>query len=205
MKTMSSHALGFVEVRGYLAAVVVADVALKAANVSCAGLQIIKGGLITVLLTGDVGAVKAAVEIGAANAAKLNLLIASHVIARAHNESLEMLTTPARREIEVCVPQEIIEEQEQGASVTSAIENTPQQSGVEVELPVEAQELSGESVSAVIDVAADEEVLPQVTDITTEIHAVAPQAVHQDQPVQKMETEDIAAKKSEPKNRRRSK
>lgn len=84
---MKNIALGLVEVRGYLGAVAVADAALKAASVTCIGLEIIKGGLVTVKLTGDVGAVQAAVEAGAETAAQLNVLLTSHVIARLHEET----------------------------------------------------------------------------------------------------------------------
>jgi microcompartment protein CcmL/EutN len=84
---MKNYALGLVEVRGYLGAISAADAALKAASVTCIGLEIIKGGLVTVKITGDVGAVQAAVEAGAETAKQLNVLLTRHVIARMHEET----------------------------------------------------------------------------------------------------------------------
>lgn len=84
---MNNNALGLVEVRGYLGAIAAADAAMKAASVTCIGLEIIKGGLVTVKITGDVGAVQAAVEAGADKATQLNVLLTRHVIARLHEET----------------------------------------------------------------------------------------------------------------------
>ncbi|MGM0125836.1 hypothetical protein IGI37_003237 [Enterococcus sp. AZ194] len=75
-------ALGMIEVRGFLGAVSVADAALKAADVTLLKAEIIKGGLTTVELLGDVAAVNAAVEVGAEVAKELDCLIAQHVISR---------------------------------------------------------------------------------------------------------------------------
>lgn len=84
---MRTNALGLVEVRGYLGAIAAADAALKAASVTCMGLEVIKGGLVTVKITGDVGAVQAAVEAGAETAEQLEVLLTRHVIARLHEET----------------------------------------------------------------------------------------------------------------------
>lgn len=84
---MRYSALGLVEVRGYLGAVAAADAALKAASVSCIGMEIIGGGLVTVKLDGDVGAVQAAASAGAEMAKQLNVLLTRHVIARMHEET----------------------------------------------------------------------------------------------------------------------
>lgn len=91
---MRNSALGLVEVRGYLGAVAVADAALKAASVTCIGVEIIQGGLVTVKLDGDVGAVQAAVEAGAELAKQLDVLVTRHVIARMHEETAAMVATP---------------------------------------------------------------------------------------------------------------
>lgn len=91
---MRNSALGLVEVRGYLGAVAVADAALKAASVTCIGVEIINGGLVTVKLDGDVGAVQAAVEAGAELAKQLDVLVTRHVIARMHEETAAMVATP---------------------------------------------------------------------------------------------------------------
>lgn len=84
---MGYSALGLIEVRGYLGAVAAADAALKAASITCIGMEIIGGGLVTVKLDGDVGAVQAAVEAGAEMAKQLNVLLTRHVIARMHEET----------------------------------------------------------------------------------------------------------------------
>jgi len=91
---MRNSALGLVEVRGYLGAVAAADAALKAASVTCIGVEIINGGLVTVKLDGDVGAVQAAVDAGAELAKQLDVLVTRHVIARMHEETAAMVATP---------------------------------------------------------------------------------------------------------------
>ena len=85
------EALGLIEVNGYLAGIVVADAALKAANVELLNTEKIKGGLTTVELKGDVGAIQAAVEAGTYEAEKLGALISSHVIPRMDDAVQEML------------------------------------------------------------------------------------------------------------------
>ena len=87
---MSQEALGMVETRGLIAAIEAADAMCKAANVTLVGTEKIGSGLVTVMVRGDVGAVKSSVEAGAANAAKLGELIATHVIPRPHND-VEMI------------------------------------------------------------------------------------------------------------------
>ena len=80
------NALGLIEVIGYVGAIEAADVALKAANVKFIGLEKVGANIVTVKITGDVGAVKAAVEASEQSARKLGVLITSHVIARVHEE-----------------------------------------------------------------------------------------------------------------------
>lgn len=79
-----------VETRGLVASIEAADAMCKAANVTLIGTEKIGSGLVTVMVRGDVGAVKSSVEAGAANAAKLGELIATHVIPRPHND-VEMI------------------------------------------------------------------------------------------------------------------
>lgn len=81
-----SKALGLVEVRGYVAAVEAADSALKAANVTLIGLEKIKGGITTIKITGDVGAVKAAVDAAVASVESLGTFRAAHVIPRVDSQ-----------------------------------------------------------------------------------------------------------------------
>ncbi|MFV0555792.1 MAG: BMC domain-containing protein [Lactovum sp.] len=77
-----AECLGMIEVRGYLAAVAAADAALKAANVCLASSEKIKGGITTILLNGDVGAVTAAVEAAALVAREIGLYRSHHIIPR---------------------------------------------------------------------------------------------------------------------------
>ena len=77
-----SRALGLVEVRGYVAAVEAADSALKAANVTLIGLEKIKGGITTIKITGDVGAITAAVDAAKASVEGLGTFRTAHIIPR---------------------------------------------------------------------------------------------------------------------------
>lgn len=88
---MTQQALGMVETRGLTAAIEAADAMLKAANVELVGTEKIGSGLVSVMVRGDVGAVKSAVEAGGANAAKLGELVATHVIPRPHNDVEKIL------------------------------------------------------------------------------------------------------------------
>ncbi|MDR1209832.1 MAG: BMC domain-containing protein [Clostridiales bacterium] len=83
---MAHEALGLIETRGLVAAIEAADAMCKAANVSLIGTEKIGSGLVTVMVRGDVGAVKSAVEAGADNASRLGELVASHVIPRPHTD-----------------------------------------------------------------------------------------------------------------------
>ncbi|MBQ7679656.1 MAG: BMC domain-containing protein [Butyrivibrio sp.] len=86
----SLEALGMVETRGLVAAIEAADQMCKAANVTLIGTEKIGSGLVTVMVRGDVGAVKSSVEAGSAAAGKLGELVATHVIPRPHND-VEMI------------------------------------------------------------------------------------------------------------------
>ena len=83
---MTQQALGIVETRGLTAAIEAADAMTKSAEVSLIGTEKIGSGLVTVMVRGDVGAVKAAVESGAAAASRLGELVAQHVIPRPHTD-----------------------------------------------------------------------------------------------------------------------
>ena len=84
-------AIGMIETNGLLASIEAADAMLKAANVTLLSKERTGGGLMTVLVTGDVGAVKAAVHAGIAAAAKVGKVLSSHVIPRPHDEVADML------------------------------------------------------------------------------------------------------------------
>jgi ethanolamine utilization protein EutM len=80
------NALGMIETKGLVAAIEAADAMVKAANVTLIGKEHIGGGLVTVMVRGDVGAVKAATDAGAAAAERVGELISVHVIPRPHGE-----------------------------------------------------------------------------------------------------------------------
>lgn len=92
-KRMSQEALGMVETRGLVAAIEAADAMCKSANVTLIGTEKIGSGLVTVMVRGDVGAVKAATEVGGAAASRLGELVAVHVIPRPHNDVQKILPT----------------------------------------------------------------------------------------------------------------
>jgi ethanolamine utilization protein EutM len=83
-------ALGMVETKGLVGAVEAADAMVKAANVSLIGSEYVGGGYVTVMVRGDVGAVKAATDAGAAAAKRIGELVSVHVIPRPHQD-VEMI------------------------------------------------------------------------------------------------------------------
>ncbi|MBO0477152.1 ethanolamine utilization microcompartment protein EutM [Vagococcus sp. DIV0080] len=83
---MKSDALGMVETRGLIGSIEAADAMVKAANVTLVGKEKVGGGIITVMVRGDVGAVKAATDAGAAAAERVGELLSVHVIPRPHAE-----------------------------------------------------------------------------------------------------------------------
>ena len=82
---------GFIETKGLVAAIEAADAMVKAANVEIVGKKIIGGGLVTVIVEGDVGAVKAAVDAGATAAKNVGEIVSVHVIARPNPEVDELI------------------------------------------------------------------------------------------------------------------
>ena len=85
------EALGMVETRGLVTAIEAADAMVKAANVTLIGSEKIGSGLVSIMVRGDVGAVKAAVEAGGAAASRLGEVIATHVIPRPHGDVEKLL------------------------------------------------------------------------------------------------------------------
>ena len=83
---MDTNSLGMIETKGLNGAIEAADAMVKSANVQLVGKEQVGGGLVTVKVRGDVGAVKAATDAGAAAAEKVGELISVHVIARPHSE-----------------------------------------------------------------------------------------------------------------------
>ncbi|NUQ38200.1 MAG: ethanolamine utilization microcompartment protein EutM [Caldilineales bacterium] len=91
MPDIQMIALGMIETRGLVGAIEAADAMVKAANVRLIGKEQIGGGYVTVMVRGDVGAVKAATDAGAAAARKVGELISVHVIPRPHEEISKIL------------------------------------------------------------------------------------------------------------------
>ncbi|ALS38393.1 ethanolamine utilization protein EutM [Enterococcus ureilyticus] len=83
---MKSDALGMIETKGLIGSIEAADAMVKAANVSLVGKELVGGGIVTVMVRGDVGAVKAATDAGAAAAQRVGELLSVHVIPRPHSE-----------------------------------------------------------------------------------------------------------------------
>ncbi len=88
---MASEALGLVETKGLIGSVEAADAMVKAANVVLIGKEYIGAGYVTVMVRGDVGAVKAATDAGAAAARRVGELVSVHVIPRPHAEVERLL------------------------------------------------------------------------------------------------------------------
>ncbi|ACL22884.1 ethanolamine utilization protein EutM [Desulfitobacterium sp. LBE] len=91
-----TEALGLIETKGLVGAIEAADAMVKAANVYLIGREFVGGGLVTVMVRGDVGAVKAATDAGAAAAQRVGELISVHVIPRPHSD-VEMIL-PVKKE-----------------------------------------------------------------------------------------------------------
>lgn len=88
---MAQKALGMIETRGMVSLVEATDAALKAANVTYRGWKQLGSGLVTVILEGDVAAVKAAIDAGAAAAARVGEVVSVDVIARPHGDVEKVL------------------------------------------------------------------------------------------------------------------
>ena len=137
------QALGMIEVYGYLTAVEALDSALKAANVSRLGVEKVRGGLVTVLVEGDVGAVKAAMDASAAAAERVGPVISVHVIPRPADDVTRMLKggkepeepTPPEpekpSETEISSEQDTLSEPESEAVKAEEGEKAPQNVTVE--------------------------------------------------------------------------
>jgi ethanolamine utilization protein EutM len=85
MSEVYGNALGLIETRGYVGSIEAADAMVKAANVRLIGKEFVGGGYVTVMVRGDVGAVRAATDAGAAAARRVGELVSVHVIPRPHD------------------------------------------------------------------------------------------------------------------------
>ncbi len=86
------NALGMIETKGLIGAIEASDAMVKAANVTLIGKTLVGGGLVAVMVRGDVGAVKAATDAGAAAAQRVGELISVHVIPRPHTDVEKILS-----------------------------------------------------------------------------------------------------------------
>ena len=93
---MASQALGMIETKGLVAMLEATDAMLKAANVNMVGWDKVGSGMVTAFVTGDVAAVKAAIDAGSAAAGRVGEVIGVHVIARPHDELGAMLPKPRK-------------------------------------------------------------------------------------------------------------
>ena len=91
----NTNALGMIETKGLVASIEAADAMVKAANVTLVGKERVGGGIVTVMVRGDVGAVKAATDAGAAAAQRIGELLSVHVIPRPHAEVENILPKAA--------------------------------------------------------------------------------------------------------------
>ena len=117
---MKNKALGLIETYGYIGAIEAADTAVKAAYVELSAVEKVKGGLVTVQLLGDVGAVKAAVDAGVQKCKALGVYVSSHVIARPDSELYKIV--PNLNSEEVDKPKEIIAFEDENAKEDGKIE-----------------------------------------------------------------------------------
>jgi len=108
-----SEAIGMIETKGLVGAIEAADAMVKAANVHLTGKELVGGGYVMVIVRGDVGAVKAATDAGAAAAERVGELISVHVIPRPHNEVAEILPGAEKAGAAAAKPQSPSKKQEQ--------------------------------------------------------------------------------------------
>ncbi|MBV0929578.1 BMC domain-containing protein [Lentilactobacillus sp. IMAU92037] len=127
---MEIESLGMIEVRGFLGAVVAADSALKAAEVRLQDLHITRGGLVTVLMTGDVAAVNAGVDAGVSSIEQFNCLISNRVIARLDQQVIGLSQPPTPEKLSQAKPTmneaqaKLIETNEKPASIRKNVSDT---------------------------------------------------------------------------------
>ena len=151
---MVEKALGLIEVRGFLGAVVVADAALKAANVSLLNVETVKSGLNTVQLVGDVSAVRSAVEAAVEIAQDQPYYLHSHVIARLDSQT-DSILNPIRKE-----------ENKEFPKVESV--SLKEESVLESLDPVEEAEVITEPLQSAIDEVVVEDIVSGVEDAIVE-------------------------------------
>ncbi|SFA99124.1 BMC domain-containing protein [Clostridium frigidicarnis] len=139
------QALGLIEVNGYLAAIEAADAALKAANVSLINIEIVKAGISTVEITGDVGSVKVAVDAGERASKTLGALRSVSVIPKLHEETLKIVP-----DMKVEKEKEVILEESKDIEVTKSlgkpkileeVEDSKEKESLDYEKPLEENKI----------------------------------------------------------------
>ncbi|CUU06464.1 Carboxysome shell and ethanolamine utilization microcompartment protein CcmL/EutN [Candidatus Thermokryptus mobilis] len=147
---MIEYALGLIETRGLVAAIEAADAACKAANVKLVGKEYIGGGYVTIKIIGEVAAVKAAVDAGAAAAQRVGELVSVHVIPRPIDD-LEMLIYPEKpSEIsggEISVDPAELPEAQSPEELRSQLENLTVMNLRSIARKIEGIGLSGREIS----------------------------------------------------------
>lgn len=134
------YALGMIETRGLIGSIEAADAMLKAANVTLMNKTQVGGGLVTVMVRGDVGAVKAAVDAGAAAAERVGELLSVHVIPRPAADVERILEKPERAKVPIS---QQASAEEQASVDTAASENLPADDAPPLE-DIESEEGAGE-------------------------------------------------------------
>lgn len=160
------QALGLIETRGLIAAVESADAMLKAADVALLEKTLVGGGLVTVAVTGEVSAVKAAVDAGAAAVRQLNmgLLISEHVIPRPHGEldDLVICSTPYKDRVAATDNEPI--SQPEVVEAVETTETTETSEVVEIPAELEAAEAPSPTPVKVKEPGLDPEAIPLTKD-----------------------------------------
>lgn len=137
------EALGMVETKGLVAAIESADAMLKAANVKLVDRVFVKGGLVTIIIDGDVGAVKAATDAGAAAAQRIGELISVHVIPRPHDEVGKTIIEPtSKKKVSSDLEEETSEPEPEMKTETEIPEEQDVETGVKETVDVQAYDLS---------------------------------------------------------------
>ncbi|SHJ49385.1 Carboxysome shell and ethanolamine utilization microcompartment protein CcmL/EutN [Geosporobacter subterraneus DSM 17957] len=122
---MKGYALGLVESLGYVGAVEAADVCMKAANVSLIDCEIVTGGLVTIKISGEVGAVKAAIDAAEAAVRKVGTLVSTHVIPRPSTELYKILNRQEESPVDaIQKPEELQDRQEQEEAPVEAVQGS---------------------------------------------------------------------------------
>ena len=137
-------ALGMIETKGLVGSVEAADAMVKAANVTLTGKTRVGGGLVTVFVVGDVGAVKAATDAGAAAADRVGELLSCHVIPRPHQELYKILPEIEERKSETVVTE---------TSDKESVSNPPEESPIAKENAVISDDLKAMTVVQLRDLA----------------------------------------------------